>query len=61
MIKQKMVTPKKRSKKWLPQKVWRTLLRGGLLLNFGKSRTLFCWGLLLRFEHYGSEVGVLAY
>ena len=29
---QKLVTPKN----WLPQKKWRTLLRVGLFLNFGK-------------------------
>ena len=33
----KIVTPKNWSKKnWLPQKFWRTILRGGLLLIFGK-------------------------
>ena len=33
----KIVTQKKWSKKnWLPQKFWRTLLRGGLILNLGK-------------------------
>ena len=48
----KNVTPQKNSKKWLPQKFWRTLLRGGFIINFWKKwRTLFCMGLLMRFKH----------
>ena len=55
-----MVTPQKKcypqkkwsKKNWLPQEFWRTLLRGGLLLIFGKWRTLFCTGLLMQFKHY---------
>ena len=47
----KMVTPKKnvtrkKIKKWLPQKCWRTLLRGGLLLNFGKMAYFIAWGFI---------------
>ena len=39
------VTPKK-LKKWLPQKFWRTLLRGGLLLHFGKMAYFIAYGFI---------------
>ena len=42
---QKNVTPKK-IKKWLPQKCWRTLLRGGLLLHFGKMAYFIAYGFI---------------
>ena len=52
MIKKKLATPKKnvtpqkKSKKWLPQKIWRTLLRGGLLLHFGKMAYFILYGFI---------------
>ena len=42
---QKNVTPKK-IKKRLPQKFWRTLLRGGLLLHFGKMAYFIAYGFI---------------
>ena len=41
----KNVIPKK-IKKWLPQKCWRTLLRGGLLLHFGKMAYFIAYGFI---------------
>ena len=38
--------PKKKLKKWLPQKCWRTLLRGGLLLHFGKMAYFIAYGFI---------------
>ena len=37
---------RKKIKKWLPQKCWRTLLRGGLLLNFGKMAYFIAYGFI---------------
>ena len=48
----KKLLPQKNLKKWLPQKCWRTLLRGRLLLHFGKIASLLRTGLLMRFKHY---------
>ena len=46
MIKKQWLPPKKWSKKNdYPKKKWRTLLRGGLLLNFGKNRVLYFVGV----------------
>ena len=42
---QKNVTPKE-IKKWLPKKCWRTLLRGGLLLHFGKMAYFIAYGFI---------------
>ena len=41
----KNVTPKK-IEKWLRQKCWRTLLRGGLLLHFGKMAYFIAYGFI---------------
>ena len=39
--------PQKNDKKnWLPQKIWRTLLRGGLLLHFGKMAYFIAYGFI---------------
>ena len=35
-----------KNKKWLPQKCWRTLLRGGLLLHSGKMAYFIAYGFI---------------
>ena len=42
----KNVTPKKKIKKMASQKFWRTLLRGGLLLHFGKMAYFILYGFI---------------
>ena len=50
---QKMLPPKK--EKMLPQKCWRTLLRGGLLLNFGKMAYFIAYGFIKAIRTLGSH------
>ena len=57
-----MVTPNKIGypkklikKKWCPQKIWRTLLRGGLLLNFGKMAYFILYGFINAIRTLGSH------
>ena len=55
----KLATPKKmlppKKEKMLPQKCWRTLLRGGLLLNFGKMAYFIAYGFIKAIRTLGNE------
>ena len=54
--------PQKNKKKWLPQKCWRTLLRGGLLLNFGKMAYFIAYGFVNAIHTLsGSRVSIYIY
>ena len=48
-----------KSKKWLPQKCWRTLLRGGLLLHFGKMAYFIAYGFINAIQTLEFWVGCL--
>ena len=48
--------PQKNEKNWLPQKCWRTLLRGGLLLHFGKMAYFIAYGFINAIQTLEKEV-----